>query len=64
MRNYFVFQHLAMPQEPHMPDDDERPSVGEEIIVWIEANCRVPEGALIGQPVVLMQWQRDAIIKI
>jgi phage terminase large subunit-like protein len=52
-----------MTNEPDMPDD-ERPSLGEEIISWIEANCRVPEGALVGQPVVLMQWQRNAIIEI
>jgi hypothetical protein len=25
---------------------DEQPTLGQEIIDWIEANCRVPEGAL------------------
>jgi phage terminase large subunit-like protein len=38
--------------------------LGEQIIDWIEANCRVPEGALVGQPVKLMDWQRDAILRI
>jgi hypothetical protein len=43
-----------------MPDN-ERLTLGEEIIAWIEQHCRVPEGALVGQPVVLMEWQRAAI---
>ena len=38
-------------------------TLGEEIIAWIETTCRVPEGALVGQPLVLMEWQRDAIRK-
>lgn len=28
---------------------------------WIEKNCRIPEGAFVGQPVVLRSWQRDII---
>ena len=39
------------------------PTLGEEIVAWIESVCRVPEGALIGQPIELMDWQRDAIRK-
>jgi phage terminase large subunit-like protein len=39
-------------------------TLGEKIIAWIEATCRVPEGALVGQPIQLMDWQRDAILKI
>ena len=46
-----------------MPAEDERQTLGEEIIAWIESECRVPEGALIGQPIQLMEWQRDAILK-
>jgi hypothetical protein len=42
---------------------DEQP-LGEEIVRWIETNCRVAEGALVGQPLVLMDWQKDAIRKI
>jgi phage terminase large subunit-like protein len=38
-------------------------SLGEEICDWIERTCRVPEGALLGQPIQLMPWQRDAILK-
>jgi phage terminase large subunit-like protein len=38
-------------------------TLGEEICNWIERTCCVPEGALIGQPIELMQWQRDAILK-
>jgi phage terminase large subunit-like protein len=33
-------------------------------IRWIEENCRVPEGKLVGQPVVLRKWQRDLLIQI
>jgi phage terminase large subunit-like protein len=36
-------------------------SLGEEIIRWIESTSRVPEGALVGHPIQLMDWQRDAI---
>ena len=39
-------------------------TLGEEIIRWIESTSRVPEGALVGQPIQLMDWQRDAIRKI
>src|SRR5215831_12732960 len=39
-------------------------TLGEEIIRWIESTSRVPEGALVGQPIQLMDWQRDAICKI
>lgn len=37
---------------------------GEENCDWIEACCRVPEGALVGQPVKLRPWQRDIILGI
>jgi phage terminase large subunit-like protein len=47
-----------------MPTDDKRQTFGEEIIAWIEANCRVPEGALVGQPLQLMEWQKREILKI
>ena len=30
-------------------------------IRWIEENCRVPEGKLVGQPVKLRKWQRDIL---
>jgi phage terminase large subunit-like protein len=46
-----------------MPADDERQTLGEEVIAWIETTCRVPEGVLIGQPIELMDWQRDVIRK-
>src|SRR5260370_13078736 len=42
---------------------DER-TLGEEIIAWIEAECRVPEGALIGHPIELMDWQKREILRI
>ena len=42
---------------------DEQLTLGEEVISWIETTCRVPEGVLIGQPIELMGWQRDAIRK-
>jgi phage terminase large subunit-like protein len=47
-----------MTQEPDMPADDERQTLGAEVISWIEATCRVPEGVLIGQPIELMDWQK------
>ena len=34
---------------------------GDRNIAWIEATCRVPEGAHVGQPIVLREWQRDII---
>src|SRR5215471_13571852 len=43
---------------------DEQLTLGEEIIAWIETNCRVPEGALIGQPIRLMDWQKREILRI
>ncbi len=39
-------------------------TLGERIIRWIETTCRVPEGALIGQPVVLSQFQKREIKRI
>jgi hypothetical protein len=41
-----------------MPADDERQTFGQQIIAWIEATCRVPEGALVGRPLELMAWQK------
>lgn len=37
---------------------------GERNIRWIEANCRVPEGRLVGKPVKLRDWQRVEICRI
>src|SRR5215471_4246906 len=42
---------------------DEQTTLGEEIIGWIET-LRVPEGALVGQPLVLMDWQKREILRI
>jgi len=42
---------------------DEQTTLGEEIIGWIET-LRVPEGALVGQPLVLMEWQKREILRI
>src|SRR5215831_11722175 len=39
-------------------------TLGEEVIAWIEAACRVPEGVLIGQPIELMDWQQREILRI
>jgi hypothetical protein len=47
-----------------MNESDERQAFGQEIIDWIEATCRVPEGALVGQPFGLMDWQKREILKI
>src|SRR5262249_39313315 len=44
--------------------DDERLTLGEEIIAWIETTCRVPEGVLIGQPIERMDWQKGGIRRI
>ena len=37
---------------------------GDRNVAWIEEFCRVPEGALVGQPVQLREWQRDIIRSI
>jgi len=34
---------------------------GDDVIRWIETVCRIPEGANVGQKVVLREWQRDII---
>ena len=44
--------------------DEERQTLGEEIIVWIESTCPVPEGALVGQSIALMPWQKREILRI
>ena len=36
----------------------------ERNIRWIETNCRVPEGRLVGQPVRLREWQRREVRRI
>lgn len=36
----------------------------ERNIKWIEKYCKVPEGKLVGQPVKLLDFQKDFIIKI
>ncbi len=33
-------------------------------IKWIEDNCRVPEGALVGKPIVLRDWQKEILCGI
>jgi phage terminase large subunit-like protein len=40
------------------------PSRGERNIAWIERYCRIPEGAFIGESVVLRPWQREQILGI
>jgi phage terminase large subunit-like protein len=37
---------------------------GQDNCRWIEDNCVVPEGALVGQPMVLRDWQRQIICDI
>jgi len=39
-------------------------SRGDRNIRWIEEKCRVPEGKLVGKPVVLREWQRFELRKI
>jgi hypothetical protein len=43
---------------------DVQQTLGEQIIAWIEANCCVPEGALLGQPIELMPWQKREVLRI
>jgi phage terminase large subunit-like protein len=40
------------------------PTRGQLAIRWIEKNCRVPEGAGVGDPVRLEDWQRNWLIDI
>lgn len=37
---------------------------GERNIAWIEGHCFVPEGKLVGRPLVLRQWQKKIIKEI
>lgn len=39
-------------------------SRGDRNIAWVERNCRVPEGRLVGKPVKLRPWQRKEIKRI
>jgi len=34
---------------------------GERNIEWIEAHCMVPEGRMVGKPMVLRDWQKEII---
>lgn len=36
-------------------------SRGDQNIAWIEENCLVPEGRMVGQKLVLREWQRELI---
>lgn len=40
------------------------PTEGERVVKWIERHCFIPEGKLVGQPVRLIQWQKDEICRI
>jgi phage terminase large subunit-like protein len=40
------------------------PSRAARNIEWIESTLRVPEGKLVGQPIKLRAWQREAIVGI
>jgi phage terminase large subunit-like protein len=37
---------------------------GQRNIRWIEANCFVPEGKLVGQPVKLRDWQKQFLLDV
>ena len=37
---------------------------GEKVIAFIEKYCRVPEGVLVGSPVVLADFQKDFILSV
>lgn len=37
---------------------------GERVIAFIERYCRVPEGKLVGQPVVLIEFQKRFILEV
>jgi phage terminase large subunit-like protein len=41
-----------------------RPSRADVVIKWVEDNCFVAEGKLLGQPVVLADWQKVEIRRI
>jgi phage terminase large subunit-like protein len=45
------------------PDKAELPPA-EQVIDFIEANCRVPEGRDVGKPMRLREWQKDNIRRI
>ena len=39
-----------------------RASLAEDVIDWIQEVCIIPEGKYFGQPVKLLQFQKDIII--
>src|SRR5262245_50572861 len=47
------------PERPKRAPGSE--SRGDKNIRWIETHLRVPEGAHVGRPLILREWQRDII---
>ena len=37
---------------------------GEKVIAFIERYCRVPEGAMVGQPLRLDEFQRRFVLEV
>ena len=37
---------------------------GEKLFVFIEAYCKIPEGAKVGQPIKLMKFQKQFILDV
>ena len=37
---------------------------GEKIVAFIEAYCKIPEGAHVGQPIKLMKFQKQFILDV
>ena len=37
---------------------------GEKIVAFIEAYCKIPEGAQVGQPMKLMKFQKQFILDV
>jgi phage terminase large subunit-like protein len=52
-----------MPARRKRPDKAELPPA-EQVIDFIETNCRVPEGRDVGKPMRLREWQKDNIRRI
>lgn len=52
------------PSQPVAAAQSPRFSLGNAVCNWIERHCVYPRGAMIGQPFVLLPWQRDWIVEL
>jgi phage terminase large subunit-like protein len=53
-----------VPRLKHKPTASDDRITADDVIAFIEQTCLVPEGKLVGQPLILQEWQRDFLRSI